>query len=783
MRLLRRILATLVIAIVVLTLVAMGGTTLFLRRRFPTVNGTLRAEGLKAPVEVYRDRWGIPHIYAQNAEDLFFAQGYVHAQDRLWQMEFQRRIGHGALSEVVGEAALETDRFVRTMGLARAAEADLALLDDETRRILEAYTRGVNGFVETHQGTLPLEFTLLGFQPAPWRPVDSLAWSQVMAWNMEGNWEVELLRARLIQTLGEERARELLSPYPDQGSVIAPSEVKGYAGLGQPSLRRYDAIEAFLGLKGAGLGSNNWVVDGTRSATGKPLLASDLQTGIQMPSIWYGIGLHGGGFNVVGASLAGTPGVIIGHNDRIAWGVTGAGPDVQDLYIEKVNPANPNQVEFRGRWEDVGVVREEVRVKGWETPDVLEVRITRHGPLINGMVDGLEQPLACKWGATAEPNRLFSGVLALNRARNWEEFRKALRDGALPFQKVLYADVEGNIGCQTAGRIPIRANGQGLVPVPGWTGEYEWAGYVPFEEMPGVYNPPAHGIVVASDDEWEAPYRVQRITDLLTAGEDLSVEEFNAIQADVYAIPVEWFSRYILQLEPQGWLQEWAMETLEPWDVHTTADSSAASIYQVTYLKLVENTFEDELGAELFGEYLGVAAGHHTALARIIGEADNPWFDDVTTAGRESRDDILQRSFAEALDFLGRQFGDEPPKWPWGRLHTVTFDHSLSSVSPLGRIFTCGPIPVGGCGVTVNQTGFSYEAPFAAQTVASYRQIVDLGELASSVSMQTTGQSGQPFHRHYGDMIPRWQAVEVHPMLWGKEAVAASREGLLILIP
>jgi penicillin amidase len=795
MRLLRRILIILALVIVVLVLVAMGGATLFLRRSFPTVNGTIPVEGLKASVEIYRDRWGVPHIYAQNTEDLFFAQGYVHAQDRLWQMEFQRRIGHGTLSEVLGETTLETDRFLRTIGLARAAQADLALLDDETRLILETYARGVNAFIETHQGNLPLEFTLLGFKPAPWQPIDTVAWGKVMAWDLGGNWETELLRARLIQALGEEKTQELLPPYPDQGPFIVPPEVKSYARLGQPSLKTYARVEALLGLGGPGVGSNNWVVDGAKSATGKPLLANDPHLGIQMPSIWYEIGLHGGGLNVVGASFPGAPAVIIGHNDRLAWGVTNLPADVQDLYIEKVNPANPNQVEFQGRWEDVEVVREEIRVKGRGSPEVLEVRITRHGPLINEVVEGLEQPLAFKWTATAEPNRLFHSVLALNRARDWEEFRDALHNWAVPSQNFVYADVEGNIGYQTPGLIPIRASGQGLVPVPGWTGEYEWTGYIPFEELPSVYNPPTHFIATANnkvvpDDypyflsyEWEAPYRAQRIVDLLTAKERLSVEDFQALQADVYDRPSEWLSRYLQQLEPQGWLQERAMEPLRAWDLRTTADSVAAAIYQVTYLKLIENTFGDELGGELFEEYLGAENLHHMALARIMEDADNPWFDDVTTPQRETRDDILGQSFAQALDFLGNRFGDEPPKWSWGRLHTATFDHPLGSVQPLDRIFNRGPIPVDGYGFTVNNTGFSHQEPFAIEMVASYRQIVDLGDLTNSLSMHTTGQSGQPFHKHYGDMIPRWQAVEYHPMLWEEEAVAASKEGLLVLTP
>ena len=799
MRTLTRILKALATLVLAVALLAAGGGYLFVRRSFPATGGTVRLEGLRSEVEIYRDRWGVPHIYAHNIEDLFFAQGYVHAQDRLWQMEFARRIGHGTLSEVLGEVTLDKDRFLRTIGLRRAAEADLALLDQETRLVLESYARGVNAFIESHRGRLPLEFVLLGFEPAPWQPLDSLVWGKIMCWNLGRNWKAELLRAKLIARLGEERARELIPPYPDEGPIIVPPEVKSYASLFSPS-DGGDAQPTFPSFS-LEWGSNNWVVDGAKSATGKPLLANDPHLDIQMPSIWYEIGLHGAGFDVVGASFPGAPGVVIGHNDRIAWGVTNAGPDVQDLYIERINPDNPHQYEYQGRWEDMEVVREEIWVKGRAEPEVLEVRITRHGPIISEVVEGLEEPLAFRWTAL-EPSQLVRSVLLLDRARNWEEFREALRYWDVPSQNFVYADVEGNIGYQMPGRIPIRAKGvaqgfnPGLVPVPGWTGEYEWEGYIPFDELPHVYNPPTHFIVTANnkivpDDypyfisyEWAAPYRAQRIIQLLTAKDALSVDDFRAIQADTYSVPGELFTPYLLRLEPEGWLQERAMRELRAWDFRNEADSSGAAIFQVFYLKLVENTFADELGEELFEEYLtGRGVAHHMALARMIEDSDNPWFDDVNTPQREMRDDILRESFAEALDYLGRNFGDMPHVWAWGRLHQAAFEHPLGAVKPLHLIFNRGPFPYGGSGFTVNAAAFDYKEPFAVKAIASYRQIVDLGDFANSLSMHTTGQSGQPFHKHYADMIKPWRAVEYHPMLFDKEAIARSKEGLLILAP
>ena len=794
MKVLRNVLKILAIAILVVLVMVVSGGYVFIRRSFPAINGTIQVQGLKSRVEIYRDRWGIPHIYADSIEDLFFAQGYVHAQDRLWQMEFHRRIASGTLSEVLGEATLEADRFLRTIGLRRAAEADLALLDDETRLILESYARGVNAFIEAHQDRLPLEFTILGFKPAPWTPLDSLSWGRVMSWDLGGNWETELLRARLIQKLGPELTQELIPPYPEEGPFIIPPEAKSYAGLFSPPFTS-PYLPLFLSIS-LGLGSNNWVIDGTKSATGSPLLANDPHLGIQMPSIWYEVHLVGGGFNVIGVSFPGVPGVIIGHNEHIAWGVTNVGPDVQDLYIERINPNNPNQYEYKGKWEEMEVIREEIRVKGREEPEVLEVRLTRHGPLINEVVEGLEQPLAFKWTAL-EGNQLFRSVILLNRARNWEEFREALRYWAVPSQNFVYADVEGNIGYQMPGRIPIRAKGQGLVPVPGWTGEYEWEGYIPFEELPYVYNPPTHYIVTANnkvvpDDypyfisyEWAPPFRAQRILDLITAKEKLSIEDFREIQADTYSILGRRLAEYILQLEPEGWLEERTMRQVRMWDFRNEVKSPGAAIIEVFYLKLVENTFADELGDELFADYLKAGEGtfHSMALARMLEDPHNRWFDDVNTPQRETRDDVVKESFAEAIDFLGDQFGDEPRGWLWRRLHTAIFDHPLGSVRPLNLIFNRGPIATRGSGSTVNASGFDFSEPFATQVVVSYRQIVDLGDLANSVSMHTTGQSGQPFHKHYADMIKPWQAVDYHPMLFEKESIAANKEGLLVLTP
>ena len=793
MQQLGKILGILFAVLLILVLVVSSGGYLLVRRSFPDVSGVVQAPGLYRPVEVIRDRWGVPHIYAEDNRDLFFAQGYVHAQDRLWQMEFNRRIGSGTLSEVLGEATLDTDRFLRTVGLRRAAEKDWEIMDAETRQILQDYATGVNAFIDTHRDRLPLEFLALGFEPAPWTPLDTLVWGKVMSWQLSGNWRTELLRAKIIARLGEEKAQDLLPPYPGSGPFIIPPEARRYADLGNPALDSYVPIARLLAADGPGIGSNNWVVDGSLTASGKPLLANDPHLGIQMPAIWYEMGLHGGDFDVVGATFAGAPAVIIGHNERIAWGVTNLGPDVQDLYLEKLNPDAANQYEYMGQWENMEVIREEIKVKGQE-PVILEVRLTCHGPLLNDVVSGLEQPTALRWTAL-DTMQLFKSVLRINLAQDWESFREALRYWDVPSQNFVYADVDGNIGYQSPGRIPIRANGDGSVPVPGWTGEYEWIGYIAFDELPYVFNPPTHFVVTANnkvvpDDypyllstQWAPGYRAQRIVDLLTAkagSGPLTADDMRDIQADVYSLPGESLKRYFLEATPGNDLEERALEQVRGWDGFNDADSPGAAILAVFTQEIAHAVFADELGDELFNDY----GDHLRALEAILADAEASWLDDITTPVLETRQEIVQRAFAKTVERLSGLLGNRSNQWAWGRLHTATFVSNplgVSDIALLERLVNKGPFPMGGSGYTVNNTG--YNDKFEQQTVSSYRQIVDLSDWGNCRSQHTTGQSGQPLHKHYADMIQPWRAVQHHRMLFDRDQIKVEQEGTLILEP
>ncbi len=779
-------------AIPALVLVLLAAAYLVVQRTLPTTSGTRLAAGLQSPVQVLRDQWGIPHIYGNTEHDLFFAQGYVTAQDRLFQMERNRRIAAGRLSEIFGKSTLETDVFLRTIGLRRAAEAEAATLDSETSAMLQAYADGVNAFVDSHRDRLPLEFDLLGFSPERWTPVDSLAWGKVMAWDLGGNERRELLRAALLARFGPDATSELLPGYPSNAPTIVPT-ANAYEGM-EDLLVAAARVESLAGLGGTAVGSNNWVISGSRTATGSPLLADDPHLGIQMPSVWYEVHLSGAGWDVTGASFPGTPGVVVGHNQRIAWGVTNLGADVQDLYVEKVNPDNPTQVMYRGQWVDTHTMHDEVKVKDQRETEPLDIVITPHGPLLNGIVSGLGQPTALRWTAL-ESTRLMQAIGKVDRAQDWTQFREALADFDVPGQNFVYADTQGNIGYQATGKIPIRANGDGLVPAPGWSGDYEWTGYIPFDQLPSAFNPPEGFIATANNKivdetypytisrEWDPGFRAMRIVQLLSANEKVSMADVEAMQSDEVSLSAQTILPFLATASSTDAPTAQAIDALRRWDGRMSADSAAASIYQVAYNHLLADLFEKEMGASLFGEYRGAFNSHVLALPHILGDAHSPWMTQVRGPGRARAQQVVERALKEAVDDLTSRFGPDQGTWRWGRLHTATFAHALGQVKPLDRFFDLGPFPRGGANDTLNNTGYAFGKSYAEDTVASLREVVDLSGFDRSLFVITTGESGQPFSPHMGDQVQLWLNGDYHPWPYSPSEVDRATTGRLELRP
>lgn len=799
---LRRILVVTVAAAAVLSLalLAFGGWRV--RRAWPQVEGSLTLPGLEDGVEVIRDPWGVPHIYARNDHDLLFAQGFVHAQDRLWSMDFDRRLASGTLSEVFGALTLRLDRYLTTLGSRRGAERDYATSSAETRELLAAYCAGVNAFIAGHQGRLPVEYTLFRARPRPWTPIDVLVRTKLMAWLLSENQQFEVSRARMIARLGERPVRELLPPYRDGAPLIVPPAADAYTWLRDAETR--DELIAFFGGSTANWGSNQWSVAGRRTASGKPILANDTHLEMAMPSVWYHNGLHGGSFDVVGASLPGVPLVIIGTNGRIAWGVTDMLPDVQDFYVEKLDdPENPRRYEYQGAWRDLEILTETIAVKG-EAPVELEVRRTLHGPIMNGVIGHLKdypEKLALRW-AEHEPNRVLDAVVALSRAGDWAAFREALAAWHGPNMNFGYADAAGNIGYQSTGRVPIRAAGhQGLLPVPGWTGDNEWQGFIPFDELPNVLNP-ASGVVisannkVAGDDypyhlayEWSDPYRAMRIAELLGERRGLTAQDMEHMQLDSYSLHAAALAPVLLAVKPASELERRALAQVETWDLRNDAASAGAAIHQVWYRFLVANTFGDELGEILSAEYQEYYWVHGPMTERLVARPDDPWFDDVDTEGVvEDLPEMAGRSFREAVGWLSERYGGEPEAWAWGELHPSVFSHrplGKSGIAPLERLFNGPSVPAAGDRFTVNSAWFTFDEkrPFSSSGGPGQRLIVDLGDLDNSRFIQNSGQCEHLFHRHRHDLTPLWQRGEYRPLLFTRSAVDENAEAVLRLEP
>ena len=842
--------------LLVVALLAAGGYV-YLRRSLPQIDGAVTVAGLTGPIEIIRDADAIPHVFAANKGDAFFGLGYVHAQDRLWQMELQRRIGHGRLSEVLGAAAIPQDRFLRTVGFGRAAKSAWASTPEWAKQQINAYVAGVNGFISTHHGAgLPPEFTLLRFEPEPWSGVDVIVWVKMMAWDLSANYAFELLRHDLAQAVGNERMAQLMPPYPSTGLSIMPGrpgdavESSGGKTAAASNDQHYPpqapyppsdlpypphlphqpwsaafasalssgdaAIRDFLvgGGRGEGLGSNNWVVDGTLSASGKPLLANDPHLSARLPSTWYLAHVAGGDFEMIGATLPGAPAVALGRNRYIAWGATNVAADVEDLYVEKLNPAGTH-AEFRGAEEPLTIIPETIVVKG-AAPVRVDVRVTRHGPLVSDAINAnnaalttepkppVLEPLAFRWTALDADDSTVPSFLKLNEARDWNGFTAALRDFVTPSQNFVYADVDGHIGYYAPGRIPIRASGDGSIPADGRTGNAEWTGWIPFDELPHLYDPPEHFIITANHRpapptypyllglEWPEPYRAQRIHELLQTavddgrrrGKGLTPDDFARIQADTLSLHARALVPLLLgRVRPEAGAQQQAVTLLKQWDGNSTADSAAAAIFGAWFHHLAPALAGDDLGKLLVDRYSERFTFVTRFARRTVTANDASWCDDKTTPAAETCDDTVTAALRAALADLTQRLGGDISLWRWDGVHRAIFPHQgLDAVKALRPILSRS-VPNGGDWSTVNVAPAAAEAPYDQKQLPGYREIVDLSPANDSRFLDAVGESGHFLSRHYDDFLGDWRAVRHKKMRMDRGDVETGAIGRLRLMP
>ena len=872
MRRARRIGLVLLITFPIVAAAAGAYGVLTVRSSFPVVEGTLRLPGLKGAVEVRRDAYGVPHLVAETAEDLFAAQGFVHAQDRFWEMDVRRHVTAGRLSELFGATAIETDAFIRALGWRRVAEAELDLLADDTVRYLEAYARGVNAYLAERTGAaLSLEYAILGLQnpnyvPEPWLPADSVAWLKAMAWDLRGNMEEEAQRAVLATVLPPERIAQLYPDYPydrhapivtsgaivdgawdpDARAAAAPGAAPPETGSGAsapataPPLpaavaedlvaisRMADALPALVGT-GGGIGSNAMAVSGERTASGAPLLANDPHLAPSLPGIWHQMGLHcrerneACPFDVSGFTFSGVPGVVIGHNDRVAWGFTNLGPDVSDLYLERLEG---DAARIGSRLEPLHVREERINVAGGE-PVVITVRATRHGPLLSDVStrfrrlalsttpsgasaaeptvaedapDGTDWGVALRWTAL-EPGRTADAIFMIGVARDFDDLRQAARRFEVPAQNIVYADVDGHIGYQAPGKIPIRGAGDGRWPAPGWDPAFDWAGYIPFDELPWVLDPPEGFIVSANQavtgpdyphlltQDFDHGYRGQRLIELLRDADGLDVEALAAMQLDAVDAAAAAIVPYLLDVPLTDPLTAEARSLLADWDAAWGADSAAAAVYAAAWRQMLLAAVGDELGGlptETATDLLPSEGDRWFEVIRALLETpEDPWWDDVTTTNmRETRDEILARALVAGGAELRATLGNDPEAWRWSDLHTLELRSGTfgeSGIGPVEWLFNRGPLPVAGSEDVVNATGWTPAAGYSVDWVPSMRMVVDLGDLDASRWVNLTGASGHAFHEHYDDQSRLWARGETTAWRFSLVAVESGTEELLVL--
>ncbi|MFA5567291.1 MAG: penicillin acylase family protein [Trueperaceae bacterium] len=794
-----RLFGRVVLVLLLLVVVLVAGGYFYLRTSLPKVSGEVRVEGLEGPVEIVRDADAVPHIYASSHADAVFGLGFVHAQDRLWQMEFQRRVGSGRLSEVIGEATVSTDRFIRTLGIEQAAESGLEALSPEARGLIDAYVAGINAYLAQRRGALPVEFLLLGFEPAPFEPVDVLVWAKMMAWDLGDNWSDELLRAQLVKQLApadvSAMIAELWPGYDDAATVVVPEGAAEY-------LRDLD-VTALLELAGPpkpdGYGSNNWVLSGDVTAAGKPILANDPHLSLQAPSLWYFAHLVAPGVNVMGATLPGTPAVLLGRTDRHAWGFTNNGADVQDLFLEKLDPSDAGRYLTPDGSEPFTTRQEVIKVKGQDDV-VVQVRSTRHGPVISdvesrsrevagGPLGGPDEVLAFSWTALAPGDRTIESVLGMNTATSWGEFEDALELFVAPMQNIVYADVDGVVAYYAPAHVPIRAGGIGAVPTRGWTGEGDWIGQVPFDALPHVIQPASGRIVTANQRvvpedypyyltrDWTAPYRAERINALLDGQERATVDYSVATQLDQVSLMAREFVP-LAQNAPaatDGAKKLQAM--LVGFDGDMVMGSPAPLAFAAWYRRFAYSLYQDDLG-DVTSSFFNLRPDLTRAI--LAGEPD--WCDDKNTPGIETCEQMAALALDSAWAELVAAFGADTSKWSWGKAHQAVQEHAVLGSTPLAPIANLR-VPNGGDGFSVDAAGYGLKFGNFDQTHGpGYRAVYDLAG-GGGWFIHGTGQSGNLLSRRYRDFMDRWQQGDMIPMRMTRGEAEKGAVGTLRLQP
>lgn len=735
----------------------------YIDKSLPQIEGKMSVKGMDQDVTVTRDEKGVPHIHAKSDADLYRAQGFVQAQDRLFQMDLSRRQASGTLSEIIGPSTVKTDKFFRTFSLRDAAKKSYDGYSKKAKQVLAWYAEGVNAYMEQakEKGTLPYEFKLLGYEPKRWTEIDSLTIGKYMAYDLGGNWNMLAFRHWALTNLTADEVQELMIHYPDNAKSIIEENIEN-------PVKVSGQFDASL-IPNEFNGSNNWVLSGDKTKSGKPLLADDPHLGLSTPSIWYQMHLTSSTQNVSGVIFAGIPGIILGHNDQIAWGVTNVGPDVQDLYIEIPNPDNPTQFKYENKWEQAEVRKEKIKVKNQKTIDY-EVIVTRHGPVVSDLAFKKEKPTAVfsmQWTALQSTQEL-QAVLNMDKAKNWEEFETALNDFKVPAQNFVFASKDGTIAYKANGLIPIRKRGDGQFPVPGYSADYGWKGYIDFNHLPKVINPDNGYIATANNkvvgsgypyhitDFWAQPYRYERIVEMLEEKDDFTVEDIKNMQLDTENLYAKEFLPHLIEsVKKQHKLKD-IVRMMEDWDYQDSISEGAPLVFHLWMIKIQDQLFKKSMPADVYQ----MMPGKYNIADEILRQAyrGKPG-EFVDKAG--GIDELVTKALEETVKEIKKNYGDDVSKWRWGDYHQVIFKHPLSSASSILAYFLDSKAtPVPGSKVTVraaasNKTGIVDHG-------ASWRFIADLSDLSKAYHIVGPGQSEHLRSKWYHDQVDDWVNGKYH---------------------
>ncbi len=784
-------------------------------KSFYPESGTIKTEGIYESVNIYRDNFGVSYIEGNNENDLYFALGYTHSQDRLWQMDLFRRIAEGKMSEILGKDAIEYDKLFRTIGINKIAIQFYQNLSPKSKEILQSYTNGVNFFIKTHIKKLPLEFDVLNYKPEQWKPEHSIMLVRLMGWELNLSWYSDFMFGEIVKKWGIEKAKDFFPNYPEDAPFIVTSDKKSneknklldtnkkiseksiennykvFAELGKKFCETNLNFRDFLGLKGTHIGSNSWVISGKKSENKKPIIANDPHLALQSPSKWYEVVLINRRTNYIcgGFSIPGTPGITIGYNNCISWGITNLMNDDADFYILPLDPLDKKKYIYKNSSYPIDSITESIKVKDVKDEIYFTIFQTKIGPIIsnlertgflenNNFRTGSNELLTFRWTGYDFSDEIEC-FYKLNNAKNWEDFKNALRGYNLPASNFVYADTMGNIGYHAAGKIPIRKNlSEDIYAMYPSNGEIEWTSYLDFEDLPQSYNPKEEFIVTANNKPikdyknyisnlYEPPYRAERIEQILMLRNNFNANEFKLIQNDVLSLQAREYCNYIFEAYKDtiniSQDEKEFLKLLKSWDYEMKLYSPAASLFSEFEVVLYKNIYKDKLGEELFRNYIFLKNIPVRNTTKLLKEQNSWMFDIVGNIGKpENRNDIIKISFQEAINNLKNKFGNSDyTKWYWGEIHKVIIKHPLGIVAALSPVLNIGPYEIGGNGTTIANSEYSFytslnNKEFESYLGASMRIIVDMSNLSTYQSILPTGQSGQPHHPHYKDQTRLW---------------------------